>query len=82
MTEDIIKEKLNQYVLNAVYVEKEKIRNDSLLFREGYLDSMGFILLITFLEEKFKIRINDNDLIEENFESIDTITSYLLRKLN
>lgn len=82
MTEDIIKEKLNQYVLNAVYVEKEKIRNDSLLFREGYIDSMGFILLITFLEEKFKIRINDNDLIEENFESIDTITSYLLRKLN
>lgn len=81
MTEDIIKEKINQYVLSAVYAEKEKIKGNSLLFKEGYFDSMGFMMLIAFIEEEFKIRANDADLVEENFESIDAITSYVLRKL-
>jgi acyl carrier protein len=82
MTEDIIKEKVNQYVLGAVYAEKEKVKNNSLIFKEGYFDSMGFMMLIAFLEEEFKIKITDTDLVEENFESIDAITSYVSRKLN
>jgi acyl carrier protein len=82
MTEEIIKEKINQYVLSAVYAEKEKVKNNSLIFKEGYFDSMGFMMLISFIEEEFKIRATDADLVEENFESIDAITSYVLRKLN
>ena len=37
-------------------------------------------MLITFIEEEFAIRVGDADLIEENFESINAITSYILRK--
>jgi acyl carrier protein len=41
---------------------------------------MGFIALITFLEEEFSIKTNDSDLIEENFESIDAISMFVSRK--
>jgi acyl carrier protein len=41
---------------------------------------MGFVVLITFLEETFGITATDEDLVEENFESINAITSYILRK--
>jgi len=82
MIEIAIKEKVKEYVLSAVYAEKEKIKNNSLVFKEGYFDSMGFMVLIAFLEEEFKIKITDTDLVEENFESIDAITSYVSRKLN
>jgi acyl carrier protein len=41
---------------------------------------MGFIMLITFIEEEFALKTSDSDLIEENFESINAITSYILRK--
>ena len=41
---------------------------------------MGFIMLITFIEDEFGIKTSDADLIEENFESINAITSYILRK--
>jgi acyl carrier protein len=41
---------------------------------------MGFILLITFLEEEFAISVGDADLIEENFESINAIVAYILKK--
>ena len=77
-----IKEKVKSYILQSVHVDKEKIRDDSLIFREGYFDSMGFILLITFLEEEFGIKIGDADLIEENFESINAIIDFIQRKIN
>jgi acyl carrier protein len=75
-----IKEKVKNYVLQAVYAEKEKINDNSLIFKEGYFDSMGFMVLISFLEEEFGIKTNDSDLLEENFESINAISDFVTRK--
>ena len=82
MTTDIntIKEKVKAYILEVTSVEKSKIQNNSLIFKEGYFDSMGFVLLITFLEETFNVKTSDSDLVEENFESIDAITEFVIRK--
>lgn len=80
--EDIIKEKIKKYIQESTFVEKDKIKNDSLIFKEGYFDSMGFVLLITFLEESFNLKTVDEDLIEENFESINAITKFVVRKLS
>ncbi len=75
-----IKEKIKNYVFQAIYADKEKITDDSLLFKEGYFDSMGFMVLIAFLEEDFGIKTNDTDLLEENFESINAISDFVIRK--
>jgi acyl carrier protein len=82
MTNDIntIKPIITEYVLQATFGDKKKISNDSLIFKEGYFDSMGFVVLISFLEEKFGIRTADKDLIEENFESINAIADFVVRK--
>ena len=82
MTQDIdsIRDTIKEHIQQATFVDKNKIQNDSLIFKEGYFDSMGFVVLITFLEEKFGIQTVDEDLIEENFESINAITSYISRK--
>ncbi|MZQ49288.1 MAG: acyl carrier protein [Bacteroidales bacterium] len=77
-----IREKVKDYIQQATFIDKDKIRDDSLIFKEGYFDSMGFVLLITFLEENFNIKTNDSDLVEENFESINSITNFILRKKN
>ncbi len=78
----IIQEKIRQYIVQASHVDGEKIKDESLLFKEGYFDSMGFILLITFLEEEFKIKTSDSDLLEENFESINAMTGFVVNKLD
>jgi len=75
-----VKGKIESYIHKAVHVDKDKIKHDSLIFKEGYFDSMGFIMLIAFIEEEFGIRTGDNDLIEENFESINAITDFIDRK--
>lgn len=77
----VVQEKIRQYILQASHVDANKIKDESLLFKEGFFDSMGFILLITFLEEEFKIKTSDSDLLEENFESINAIRDFVGRKL-
>ena len=77
----IDKEKVKSYVLQAVYADKEKIHDDTLIFKEGYFDSMGFMVLISFLEEEFGIKTGDADLLEENFESINAITEFVKQKI-
>lgn len=75
-----IRDKVKEYILQATYVEKDKIKDDSLIFKEGFFDSMGFVVLITYLEENFGIKTSDADLVEENFESINAITDFIIRK--
>jgi acyl carrier protein len=75
-----IKQNVREHILNATFAEKEKIKDDTLIFKEGFFDSMGFVVLVTFLEENFGIAAKDDDLIEENFESINAITDFVLRK--
>jgi acyl carrier protein len=75
-----IRQKVNEYVVQHTFAEKHKIKDDSLIFKEGYFDSMGFIMLITFIEDEFALKMSDADFTEENFESINAITAYIIRK--
>lgn len=80
MEAKIIKEKVSSYILETSYSEKEEIKDNTLIFKEGLIDSMGFVMLLSFLEESFGINPSDVDLVEENFESINAITNYVLLK--
>lgn len=80
MESQSIKEKTRAHIRQSVHAEASKITDNTLVFKEGFLDSMAFIVLITFLEEEFKIKASDSDLIEENFESINAITDFVLSK--
>jgi acyl carrier protein len=76
----IVIDKVRSFVQQTTYIDIDKIQNNTLLFKEGYFDSMGFIRLIAFIEEEFDIKTVDADLVEENFESIDAITAFIIRK--
>jgi acyl carrier protein len=82
MTIDLVntQDRIKQYIVEASHADANKIKKDSLIFKEGFFDSMGFIMLITFLEEEFGIKTIDADLIEENFESINAISDFINRK--
>jgi acyl carrier protein len=75
-----IKQSIFKYVYDNTFASKEKITEDVLIFKEGFLDSMGLVMLITFLEDTFKVKITDADMIEENFESITAIASFVVKK--
>jgi acyl carrier protein len=45
------------------------------------IDSTGFLELVTFLEEKFGIRVEDEEMVPENLDSLDSIEAYVEKKL-
>lgn len=55
----------------------ENLQSDTALLDEGILDSLGLQLLITFLEGKYDIMVDDDFLMPEYFESIETITKLI-----
>jgi acyl carrier protein len=75
-----IKESIKTFISKNSFSDISKIQDQSLIFREGFFDSMGLISLITFLEETYNVRISDSDLVEENFESVNAISGFLERK--
>lgn len=77
-----ISEKIRKFVIETSYVSADEINDDTLIFAEGIMDSMGFISIIGFIEDEFSITANDNDLLEENFESINAISEFIFRKTN
>jgi len=75
-----LQKELFSYVKENTFKEIDSLTSGTMLFVEGVFDSMGFVLLLDFLEEKYNVVADDEDLVEENFESIDAITEFVLKK--
>lgn len=56
--------------------------NDHTSFLEtGIIDSTGVLELISFLEETFKIHVDDDELVPENLDSVDNVCLFLEKKM-
>jgi len=59
-----------------------KIIDTDPLLETGILDSLGILEVVTFIEHEFHIILNDDDLIPENFHSIECIVEFIKRRCN
>lgn len=50
------------------------------LFREGIVDSMGVLTLMRFLEQTFQIEIEPREMLVENFATIAAMRDFVLAK--
>jgi len=50
-------------------------------FKELGLDSLGFVELLVFIEKTFSISLVETDLTKKDFETIDSVASFLSTKL-
>lgn len=56
------------------------LKEDQSLLDSGIIDSTGILELVMFIEEKFSITIDDEELIPENLDSINNIVNFLKQK--
>lgn len=56
------------------------IPDDGSLLKAGILDSVGILLLVTFIEETYETKVDDDEVDPDNLESVDNITAFILRK--
>jgi len=55
----------------------EKIDPQESLIESGVIDSLTLLRLITFLEEQFNLRVEDDEVLPEYFESLETIKAFV-----
>ena len=77
-----IKQQVRAYMLdNFILVGASSEFQDGDSFIEHHIcDSTGFLELIGFIEESFGIRVEDEEMVPENLDSLDGIASYVLKK--
>lgn len=47
---------------------------------EGIVDSVGVMELVAFVEDKFKLKVDDMDVIPDNFDSVTKLAAFIRRK--
>ena len=57
----------------------EALGDDADLIASGVLDSLNLLRLVSFLEKKFKLKVEDEDLAPQNFRSLNAISEYVTR---
>jgi acyl carrier protein len=74
---------LRQFIVENFLFGKEDPplgADDSLLDR-GIIDSTGVLELVGFLEQKYRITIQDEELVPDNLDSIDRLVRFVSRKM-
>jgi acyl carrier protein len=73
---------IRDYILSELIKDKHQasLSDSDSLIESGIVDSLGIMKLIGFLEDKISIQISDDELIPENFSSIDAIASLVAKK--
>ena len=77
-----IRKGLRVYITdNFLYMQPELELEDADDFLKlGIIDSLGFVELVEEVQTRFGLLVDDVEITEENFGSIDAIAGYVERK--
>lgn len=76
-----IQKTLQDFISKELLSGSFEIETDESLLADGMVDSLGMLRLVTFIEETYSLQIPPEDLVIENFFTIDVIASYLADKV-
>ena len=68
---------LGEYIKEQYNAKLDKQEN---IFSAGIIDSIGFVNLIGFITEEFRIELDPEDLVEDNFYSLERIAQFISEK--
>lgn len=51
------------------------------LLREGIIDSLGVVELVEFVQTRFGIKVDQQEVVPDNFDSVARLAAYVQRKL-
>lgn len=67
----------------GAYVERtfgKSVQPDDSLLDSGLIDSTGIFELVAFLEETFAVKVEDEEIVPEHFETAGQIAAFVDRK--
>jgi acyl carrier protein len=82
MERDEIRGKVQNFIHERFIFDPEQTLNaDDSLLETGTIDSTSILEVVLFLEEHFSIKVEDQDMIPANLDSINKIADFVHRKI-
>ncbi len=60
--------------------EEGDLQNDSSFLDQGIIDSTGVLELVEWLEDEFNVSVDDEELIPENLDSVNSLAAFIALK--
>ena len=77
-----IKSKIRLFVVeNFLFGEDDGFNDESSFLEEGIIDSTGILELVNFIEDEFPVKIEDDELLPENLDSLENVVRFLEQKI-
>lgn len=82
MTSNHLNESIRNFILEKFPLARKRgVRFDDNLLESGIVDSLGILDLVSFLEQRLGITLSDEELIPDNFQTIDRLSAFVQSKL-
>ena len=77
-----IRQELSRFVVDNFLLGQDDVglADDASFLDLGIIDSTGVLELVSFLERRYVITVEDDELVPENLDSIDNLAGFLERK--
>lgn len=76
-----IEQRIHAFLLEKFpLARKAGVGKDTALLERGILDSLGILDVVSFLESEFSLVVSDDELLPDNFQSLGTLTAFVLKK--
>ena len=66
---------------NFLVGQQQSIGNNDSFLEAGIIDSTGILELMTYLEERYGIELDSDDLTPENLDSVSRLVQFVSRKI-
>ncbi len=76
-----IGEEINNFLVERKFIKTaNELNNEDSLLEKGVIDSVGMLELVSFIETEYSIKIDEDELMPENFDSLKAIQDFITRK--
>ena len=77
-----VEDRIRNYILeNYLFTDDQSMLGcDDSFLQKNILDSTGMLEVIYFLEDEFGIKVEDDEMIPENLDSVNRIAAFLSKK--
>ena len=79
---DEVRSTVRNFIIdNFLFGMTENFKDHTSFLDEGIIDSTGVLELVSFIEETFSIKVDDEDLVPENLDSVDNVVSFVMNMM-
>lgn len=77
-----MKPEIRKFIVeNFLFGQNVAFSDDDSLQEKGIIDSTGILELVSHLEDTYRVKVGDNELLPENLDSISVLARFLESKL-